>query len=129
MLKRPLNSRFSQAVLDGRKFTTIRPKPWPVGSPIMLYNWSGAAYRSKQADVAPVIVSGFWPITIAQTDEGEMRYAYGMENEKPLWETEGFESRDDMDEWFSAVVRPGQSVTRWLMRFSLANTYSGTDVP
>lgn len=88
----------------------------------MLYNWSGAAYRSKQADVAPVIVKGFWPITIAQTEDGEMRYAYGMENEKPLWETEGFESREAMDEWFRAVVRPGQSVTRWLMRFSLANS-------
>lgn len=122
MLKRPLNSRFTPAVLDGRKFTTIRQKPWPVGDPIMLYNWSGAAYRSKQADVAPVIVKGFWPITIAQTEDGEMRYAYGMENEKPLWETEGFESREAMDEWFRAVVRPGQSVTRWLMRFSLANS-------
>ena len=122
MLKRPLNPRFTPAVLDGRKFTTIRQNPWPVGSPIMLYNWIGAAYRSKQADVAPIIVKGFCPITIAQTENGEMRYAYGMENEKPLWETEGFESREDMDEWFRALVRPGQSVTRWLMRFSLANT-------
>jgi hypothetical protein len=121
MLKRPLNSRFTLAVLDGRKFTTIRQKPWPVGSPIMLYNWSGAAYRSKQADVAPVIVKGVWPITIAQTENGEMRYDYGMAHGKPLWETEGFESREAMDEWFRAVVRPGQSVTRWLMRFSLAN--------
>lgn len=121
MLKRPLNSRFTQAVLDGRKFTTIRENPWPVGSPIMLYNWSGAAYRSKQADVAPVIVTGFWPITIGQTENGEMLYAYGMDIGRALWETEGFESREAMDEWFRAIVRPGKSVMRWLMRFSLAN--------
>ena len=56
MIKRPLNSRFSDAVLEGRKVTTIRDTPWPVGKPIMLYNWSGAAYRSPQIDVAAVLV-------------------------------------------------------------------------
>ena len=30
----------------------------------MLYNWSGAAYRSPQMDVAPVTVLGCWPIVI-----------------------------------------------------------------
>ena len=121
MIKRPLNARFSTAVLDGVKFTTIREKPWPVGKPIMLYHWSGAAYRSQQVDVAPIIVMGFWPIQIAQTEEGIMRYSYGMENAKPLWQTEGFESASALDAWFRPLVKPGQSVTHHLMRFRLAN--------
>jgi len=124
MIKRPLNPRFTQAVLEGRKFTTIRENPWPVGVPIMLYNWSGAAYRSPQVDVCPVIVLGFWPITIAQTEAGEMRYAYGMDCGMALHETEGFESRAVMDEWFRPLVKPGQSVTKHLMRFRLANETS-----
>lgn len=120
MIKRPLNSRFSSAVLEGRKITTIRENPWPVGKPIMLYNWSGAAYRSKQVDVAAVVVLGFWPIEIARLHDGSMRYAYGMENAKPLHENEGFDSREEMDAWFSAKMKPGQVVTKYLMRFRLA---------
>lgn len=124
MLKRPLNSRFAQAVLDGRKFTTIRDKPWPVGEPIMLYYWSGSAYRSKQVDVAAVIVTGFWTIQIAHLPDGDgtMRYAYGMQNSKPIHETEGFDSRAEMDEWFRPLVPPGQIVSKTLMRFRLANS-------
>jgi len=57
MLKRPLNSRFREPLLRDEKTTTIRDKTWPVGVPIMLHNWSGAAYRSKQIDVAPVIAT------------------------------------------------------------------------
>lgn len=119
MKKRPLNPRFSQAVLDGWKFTTIRDTQWPAGVPIMLYNWSGAAYRSKQIDVAAIIVQGFWPIDIAHSADGTMRYACGMENAKPLHETEGFTSRDEMDEWFRKIVKPGQAVRKTLMRFRL----------
>lgn len=121
MLKRPLNPQFSAAVREGRKFTTIRKKPWPVGVPIMLYNWSGAAYRSPQIDVCPVIVLGWWPITIAKTDAGAMRYAYGLETEIPLWEHEGFDSPEGLDEWFGSMVKPGQIITQTLMRFRLAN--------
>ena len=121
MIKRPLNPQFSSAVIEGRKFTTIREKPWPVGTPIMLYNWSGAAYRSKQIDVAPVIVMGFWTIQIAHMESGDMRYAYGMDCGLALHETEGFDSRAAMDEWFRPLVKPGQSVTKHLMRFRLAN--------
>jgi hypothetical protein len=119
MIKRPLNSQFNDAVLEGRKFTTIREKPWPIGKPIMLYNWSGAAYRSKQVDVVAVEVLGYWPITIVKTDVGAMRYAYGLETEIPLWEHEGFPSPEALDEWFGAMVKHGQSVTKHLMKFKL----------
>ena len=129
MLKRPLNPRFSQAVLDGQKFTTIRDTQWPVGTPIMLYNWSGAAYRSKQTDVAAIIVQGFWPIDIAHSADGTMRYACGMENAKPLHETEGFTSRDEMDEWFRKIVKPGQTVRKTLMRFRLLCNSALSAVP
>ena len=120
MIKRPLNPRFSTAVLEGRKFTTIRKTPWPVGVPIMLYNWSGAAYRSPQVDVAPVIVMGFWTIKIAHlSDNGDMRYAYGMETSTPLYQSEGFNAASEMDEWFRRLVNPGQILTATLMRFRL----------
>jgi hypothetical protein len=85
----------------------------------MLFNWSGAAYRSPQRDVAIVSVLGFWPIEITHHEDGEMHYAYGMENAKTLHETEGFESRDELDDWFRAIVRPGNTVTKRLMRFRL----------
>ena len=119
MIKRPLNSRFSNAVLEGRKITTIREAPWPVGVPIMLYNWSGAAYRSRHKDVAPVMVRGWWPITIACTEAGEMSYVCGMDCGLAIHETEGFDAAIEMDEWFRLVVKPGQAVTRALMRFRL----------
>jgi hypothetical protein len=117
MTKRPLNSRFRQAVFDDIKITTIRDKPWPVGKPIMLYIWSGLPYRSKHIDVAVIKVLGFWPITIAKTESGAMRYAYGMESDIPLWKHEGFRSPEELDEWFGAMVKPGQTITKTLMRF------------
>lgn len=119
MIKRPLNARFSDKVKSGAKVTTIRDKPWPVGVPIMLYNWSGAAYRSKQVDVCPVVVSGFWPIVIVHQLDGKMLYGCGMENDRPLWSREGFDSQEDMDEWFRKAVKRGATVFKHLMRFKL----------
>ncbi len=124
MIKRPLNIRFSTPVREGQKFTTIRDNPWPVGKPIMLYNWSGAAYRSPQMDVAPVTVLGCWPIVIERKADGTMRYECGIENEKPLWECEGFLSQEDMDEWFSAKMKRGEWLNKYLMRFRLLNDSS-----
>lgn len=122
MIKRPLNSRFREQVLADKKTTTIRDKAWPVGVPIMLYNWSGAAYRSKQIDVAPVVVKGFWTIRITHREDGGMLYAYGRVNEQPLHETEGFASSAEMDEWFRPLVKRGQTVEKTLMLFSRSNT-------
>jgi hypothetical protein len=120
MIKRPLNSRFVEAVRSGRKFTTIRDNPWPVGVPIMLYQWSGAAYRSKHTDVAVVTVLEFWPIQIHRLGDGTMRYRHGMKNTKPLYESEGFATTEELDGWFRPLVKPGQTVTKMLMRFRLA---------
>ena len=122
MIKRPLNKRFSQAVLDGRKTTSIRKNPWPVGKLVMLYNWSGAAYRSPQIDVEPVMVDSAVPITITHLPSGLLLYDYDWPwGGDVLWVSEGFESGHDMDEWFRPLVKRGQSVTNHLMRFRLAN--------
>ena len=122
MIKRPLNPRFSSAVLEGRKFTTIREKPWAVGVPIMLYNWSDAAYRSKQIDVAAVMVEGVYPIKISHDEKMGMRYSIHAVEQIALWSTEGFGSRAEMDEWFRPLVKPGQTVAKTLMRFRLLNS-------
>lgn len=119
MIKRPIDPGFTQAVLEGRKFTTIREKPWPVGVPIMLYSWRGKAYRSKQVDVAAVKVTGFWTINITHLNDGGMRYVCGMQHPTPLWMREGFDSQEAMDQWFRPLVKPGQTVIKHLMRFRL----------
>lgn len=122
MIKRPLNARFREPVLRDEKVTTIREKAWPVGVPIMLYNWSGAAYRSKQIDVAPVVVSEVRDIRITHREDGDMIYAYGRPGARLLHETEGFASRTDLDAWFRPLVRRGQTVKKHLMLFSRSNT-------
>lgn len=121
MIKRPIDYRFRKAVLRDEKTTTIRDKPWPVGVPIMLYNWSGAAYRSKQSDVAPIVVKGFWTIRITHQIDGFMRYDYGRETSEPLFASEGFNSPAEMDEWFLPLVKCGQTIEKTLMLFSRTN--------
>ena len=123
MTKRPLNPRFTEAVLAGRKVTTIRAKAWPVGVPIMLYNWSGKAYRSKQVDVAAVIVQDFTPIRIGRERDLICYHAErGIHPGRLLWSCEGFLSQQDMDHWFRATMKPGQWVDKALMRFRLVNS-------
>lgn len=119
MIKRPLDPRFKEAVHAGRKTTTIRKAPWPVGVPIMLYHWSGQAYRSRQHDVAVVIVGKTTPITIVHRDSGLLTYTQAQSQALPLWKTEGFASWEDMDVWFRPLVRPGKTITRHLMTFAL----------
>lgn len=123
MIKRPLNSQFSKKVRDGIKITTIRNKPWPIGVPIMLYNWMGAAYRSKHKNVAVIKVAEVRTIRITHKEDGDILYAYGATDicGKRIHETEGFDSRKDMDAWFRPLVKMGQTAERSLMYFSLVN--------
>lgn len=117
MIKRPLNSRFVEPVLADKKTTTIREKTWPVGIPILLYHWSGKAYRSKHHDVAVIVVKGFWTIRITHKLDGSMAYECGKESGPALFESEGFGSQSEMDEWFRPLVKPGRTVEKTLMRF------------
>lgn len=121
MIKRPLHRQFGELVLAGRKTTTIRDRAWPVGVPIMLYHWSGPAYRSKQTDVAPVVVKGYWTIRIQHRLDGTMEYECGKESGPALFETEGFASQAKMDEWFRPLIKRGWSTIKVLMRFQLFN--------
>jgi hypothetical protein len=118
VIKRPINARFREAVLGDVKITTIRDNPWPVGVPIMIYSWSGAAYRSKQVDVAAVVVTGFWTICITHLNRGGiMVYRCGKESGPELYKSEGFASQAEMDGWFRPLVKPGETVEKTLMLF------------
>lgn len=128
MIKRPLHPMFSDAVKSGAKTTTIRRKWWPIGVPIMLYNWTGAAYRSPQANVAEVMVNATRPIKITHREDGGMIYAYGNPGERLLHETEGFPSRSAMDDWFRQRVAPGETLEMHLMSFRLSNA-TGSPTP
>jgi hypothetical protein len=121
MIKRPLNARFRQAVLDGRKVTTIRDSPWPIGQPIMLYSWSGSAYRSPHIDLCPVIVRGVRRIQIYHDDydDGPMIYTPDQICGTPLWECEGFGSQEEMDAWFRSIIKRGAFAEKFLMMFRL----------
>lgn len=118
MIKRPLHSRFNSAVLCGFKVTTIRDNPWPVGVPIMLYNWSGAPYRSKQSDVAAVIVESTQPVIIHHRADGFLTVRSVQNVCMPhVWLEEGFPSMEDFDGWFKPLVKPGHAICKHLMRF------------
>jgi hypothetical protein len=119
MIRRPLSTQLTSAFRRDIKVSTIREKAWPVGVPIMIYNWSGVAYRSKQIEVGPVMVTETTPISITRPVRGDLWYS--LEGDilqgKPLWRCEGFASQDEMDDWFSAKIKPGRCVEMHLMRF------------
>lgn len=117
MIKRPLNSRFNGAVHALRKITTIREKSWPVGKPVMIYNWSGKAYHSPQSDVTAVMVLESQPITITKQADGIMTYTHAMHLPSKLWHCEGFQSQEDMDAWFSAKMKSGQTIIKTIIKF------------
>lgn len=120
MIRRPLNERFADKVLAGIKTTTIRDNAWPVGKPIMLYNWSGAAYRSKQIDVAAVVVEFVQCIDIKLNDFSDcVIFSQDMIGERPLWSCEGFNGPMDMNDWFLSKMKPNTTVTKFIMRFRL----------
>jgi hypothetical protein len=121
MIKRPLHERFSNAVREGRKFTTIRSKPWPCWKPIMLYNWSGAAYRSKQVDVAAIEVEEVLEIVVTHDRDGGIVFSRDKIDGIPIHKTEGFADAGQMQEWFAKAVPKGSTVELSLMRFRLAN--------
>lgn len=119
MIKRPLHPQFNKAVIHGWKSTTIRDRAWPVGLPIKFYNWSGRPYNSPQEDVAAVLIVASTQIQITNT-EGLMSYSCAPDfnlGSRDLYQTEGFKHQDAMDDWFRQVVKPGKTVTKYLMSF------------
>jgi hypothetical protein len=124
MIKRPLNPRFETAVLEGRKFTTIRKNPWPCWKPIMLYRWSGAAYRSPQINIAAIQVEETLEMLVTHDRDGGIVFGRDKIDGIPIHKTEGFANAGEMREWFAKVVPVGKTVELALMRFSLLKTES-----
>ena len=86
----------------------------------MLYAWSGAAYRSKQIDLAEINVSKSSPIKITHLEAGNMMYCCADLREM-LCKTEGFNSRAEMDNWFRPLVKIGETITKHIMFFEIKN--------
>lgn len=109
--------------MEGRKFTTIREKPWPIGVPIMLFNWTGKPYRSKHNDVCAVIVEETMPIKLSRSKQGnifETPMVIHLCKGKPLYESEGFDCIDDFHDWFRPLIKPCETIERALIQFRLA---------
>lgn len=87
----------------------------------MLYNWTGKAYRSKQADVVAVEVEEVLELTVTHDRDGGIVFSRSHIDGTPIHKTEGFDDAGQMQEWFSKVVPIGQTVELSLMRFRLAN--------
>lgn len=87
----------------------------------MLYNWSGAAYRSKQVDVAAVEVEEVLEMIVTHDRDGGIVFGRDKIDGIPIHKTEGFDDVAQMQEWFAKVVPVGKTVELALMRFRLLN--------
>jgi hypothetical protein len=87
----------------------------------MLYNWSGAAYRSKQVDVAAIEVEEVLEIVVTHDRDGGIVFSRDKIDGVPIHKTEGFADAGQMQEWFAKAVPKGSTADLSLMRFRLAN--------
>jgi hypothetical protein len=100
--------------------------------PIMLYSWTGKPYaaKSKHNDLTAVVVTKTSPITIYKGPDGAMIYYVHSDSfrlTRQLWETEGFECRAAMDEWFSQALGKKTQETMHIMQFKLYEHDPNTD--
>jgi hypothetical protein len=121
MIKRPIDKSFREKVLAGKKRTTIRRKPWPLGVPIMLYSWTGEPYRSKHDNLVSVMCSSWEEITLKRDTDGSLRF-HLLKNsslEGRLFEAEGFDDHEALCEWFRSRWPQGAPDTQvlWLNFF------------
>ena len=119
MIKRPLNTRFNDKVFDEVKTTTIRDKPWPIGRRIILFNWMGLPFRSKQKNVAIVEVVKVNPLEISRVGDEITYLIAGFWTLFPIWQSEGFDSQEDMDSYFRPMLKNGQTIKKSIMLFRL----------
>jgi hypothetical protein len=113
MIKRPLNKQFNEAVLAGTKTTTIRDTAWPLNCSIMLYNWTAKPYASPQIDVCAITVTEVYCIKISNAGR-MMIYNCPIPD---LYRTEGFASKEAMDNWFQPLIQKGKSAEKYIMKF------------
>lgn len=121
MIKRPIDRRFKEAVLEGRKITTIRKTPWPISKPIMLFHWAYKPYRSEHKNVCAVEALSERTIFIDHSKYGKIQYFFPIPLREisgdELWKLEGFESQEAMDTWFREATKPESTTTMHLMHF------------
>lgn len=87
----------------------------------MLYNWSGAPYRSKHIDVAVIEVEEVLEMIVTHDPDGGIIFGRDNIDGIPIHRTEGFDDAVQMQEWFGKKVPRGKVVELALMRFRLAN--------
>ena len=95
----------------------------------MLYNWSGAAYRTPQIDVAEIEVEEVLELEVTHDPDGGVVFSRAHIDGKPIHQSEGFDDAGEMQAWFSKVVKVGESASLHLMRFRLANVQSESTPP
>lgn len=137
MIKRPINSIFREKILAREKISTIRAKQWPLCTPIMLFSWEDKPYRSKHKDLAVITVQAIYPITISRSASNVLAYSYSSREgscsemsifSKPLFQVEGFDSAEQMDEWFTKLLIKDESINQFLMLFSLCNSFCNSQL-
>lgn len=120
MIKRPVNIVFREKILAREKISTIRAKQWPLCTPIMLFSWEDKPYRSKHKDLAVITVQAIIPIAIWRSASNALIYSYSKRQGscfemsifgKPLFQAEGFDSAEQMDEWFTKLLKRMKALT------------------
>ena len=125
MHRRSFHPRFRDPILQGIKTTTIRDKPWPIGVPIMAFSWTGKPYRSKQQDIAAVVVEATETVRLTRNALGNIMTTPCVPRlceSSQLWECEGFDSFDAFCDWFRPLIKPGQTLTKTLHRFHVSQS-------
>jgi hypothetical protein len=122
--------RFIGKIRSGVKTSTIRPLPkraqdmiycWDM---VVIQRWSGKAYRSKVETIGTVQVKGVQTIVCTTPLDKDFVFL-GMCDDN--WKTEGFESTQDMIDWFSKThgSKSGEVVSflfiRWGQSFKPTN--------
>lgn len=102
--------RFAELVRSGAKRQTIRPTPKVLpeaGDIIDCRQWSGLPYRSKQIRLGEFPVSEVgsvsirkWCVQLTLINRNELMFA-GTVQLRDFAQADGFDSFDDMLEWFN----------------------------
>lgn len=119
--------RFEEAVVSGRKPHSIRPprrdgRPRArVGEVLSIRVWAGKPYRSKQREIAQVVVMEVaWISVQSQGVDLRGRFLWQSRDDLALRElanSDGFDTWSEMRDWFATTH--GLPFTGWLIRWRL----------
>ncbi|MBN8247762.1 MAG: hypothetical protein J0L84_10005 [Verrucomicrobia bacterium] len=109
--RKALQDRFVEAVLSGRKNTTIRPAGRPsklpeAGDKLTLFRWTGRPYWSPQEVVGEFRIKRIWSVTVSEEglvleDGGTRHWAHQpCGDQETFAHREGFLNWAEMREWF-----------------------------